>query len=105
MSLPQNTPSFTFHLLSYIVWAFLLCGAIRNRYWSKLTIGMILTFLPIFVAFAAFQECLQYLNPARHPSLPDLGINVAGSLIGLLITHMGAFLICVEKTQPQKSVQ
>ena len=95
LSLPDSTPSVIFHFASYALWAFLLSGAIRKTYWSKLTVLHAIFFLPIILLFVSLQEGLQAFNPNRYPSLSDVGINFAGSLTGLFTTHVGGFAVPV----------
>jgi VanZ family protein len=85
MHLPKGSADFSFHFFSYAALAFLLAGAIRGGYFTRINIKIFLfTFLSCAV-LGVLQECLQYFSPTRHPSLFDVGTNIVGVSFGLAI--------------------
>jgi VanZ family protein len=80
---------FLAHFSMFLVFSFLLTGAIIQNKMSSLSKGQIIfVILLISVIFSFFTETGQYLIPGRYFHGVDIGINFIGSLIGIWLFFM-----------------
>jgi len=83
LGLPPGFAADAVHVASYAAWALLWIGALSGGYLRPLARRLWLWALAGPVAFALVIEMLQLLNPARVAGWKDVGLNLAGILLGL----------------------
>ena len=85
LDMPSYTPAKLFHFSAYAIWALMLAGAVKGKYFAPPRLWEYVLFAAITLCFGALQEGLQLLNPCRRPSGLDVLINFSGGVFGLLI--------------------
>ena len=81
-----------FHFTVYFVWAFLLVGAVRKRYFMNMNYKEALMFFSAVLLFSFLQEGLQFFTPGRFPSIMDVSVNTLGGVMGLALSFFGNLL-------------
>lgn len=84
LGVPTNLVAKAFHVLAYAVWGWLAAGALAPGYRRALSRSRVVVCLGGLVLFAVAPEALQALTRFRHPSLLDVGLNLAGGSAALL---------------------
>ena len=91
-NLPRTLPTMVFHFTAYFIWAFLLVGAVRKRYFMNMNHKEALMFFSAVLVFSFLQEGLQFVTPGRCPSIIDTLINILGGVTGLALCYFGNLL-------------
>ena len=81
-----------FHFTAYFIWAFLLVGAVRKRYFMNMSYKETLLFFSAVLVFSFLQEGLQFLAPGRFPSIIDASVNILGGATGIALCYFGNLL-------------
>jgi len=83
-SIPHVVVAKSYHFAAYAFWTWLLMGLFAGGYLRPAERRWLAWCICLLVAMSCFQESLQFLNPTRHPSLWDVGLNVLGGLACLI---------------------